>query len=71
VSQGNVHFLVPGVPNSLFTGRDHVLGELKNTIMKTIENSSNDLNLRIVISGMGGLGKSEICLQLAHNLRKM
>jgi hypothetical protein len=67
----HVHWMVTRHANSLFTGREDLLLELDGIIRDAIENPLNRTQYRIVLSGMGGQGKSEICLQLAHNLRHM
>ena len=55
--------------NPLFTGRKDLLQELNGIIRDALENPLNRMQCRVVLSGMGGQGKSEICLQLAHSLR--
>jgi hypothetical protein len=67
--QGNVHWIVPCPINSLFTG----CGELLYRIQKAIYSdytSSPDMQKRFVISSLGRLGKSEICLQVASQIRE-
>lgn len=66
---GNVHFVVPRAPNSLFTGRDYVLHHIRECLTLR-KNDQVDLPRRFVITGMGGQGKSEICLKLAHDMRE-
>ena len=56
--------------NPLFTGREEILEELDQAIGVNVNNVKNQRHCRIVISGMGGQGKSEICLQLVHRLRQ-
>ncbi|KAM3064647.1 hypothetical protein ACMFMF_011870 [Clarireedia jacksonii] len=68
-SHGNVHWVVPRTVNPLFTGR----GELLRRIQKAIHNnyiSPSDIQKRFVITGLGGQGKSEICLQVASQMRE-
>ncbi|KAM3077881.1 hypothetical protein ACMFMF_004300 [Clarireedia jacksonii] len=68
-SQGNVHWMVPRTINTLFTGR----GELLHRIQKAIRSDSTsppDKQKRFVITGLGGQGKSEICLQIASQMRE-
>lgn len=67
---GNVHWTVNRLTNTLFTGRDDILNELEATIEDAVKNTSSPGQCSIVISGMGGQGKSEICLQLAHRVRQ-
>jgi Mrp family chromosome partitioning ATPase len=56
--------------NTLFTGRYDILHELENIARDAIKDPSRQKQCRIVISGIGGQGKSEICLQLAHRIRQ-
>jgi hypothetical protein len=69
VHGGNVHFVVPRTPNSLFTGRTDLLHHIQRCL-RSRDNTEVDLPRIFVISGMGGQGKSEICLKLAHNMRE-
>lgn len=67
---GNVHWTVNRSPNNLFTGRNDILCELETMIRNRLRDSSRIDQCSIVISGMGGQGKSELCLQLAHRVRQ-
>jgi hypothetical protein len=63
-----VYWSVPRNINNLFTGR----GELLLRIQKSIHcdrTSSPDKQKRFVITGLGGQGKSEICLKVASQMR--
>lgn len=61
--------MVPRSANALFTGRQTLLQELEDTIRDSIDCPWDAPQCRIVISGIGGQGKSEVCLQLARRLR--
>jgi hypothetical protein len=61
------YFLVPRSPNRLFTGRDEVLRKLSASVHTG--HKEVDQKLRITITGLGGLGKSELCLHLIERLR--
>ncbi|KAI4149287.1 MAG: hypothetical protein LQ341_001358 [Variospora aurantia] len=67
----HVHWTVYRSRNPFFTGRDDTLRELEATVRDAVNGSSYREQCSIVISGMGGQGKSEICLQLAHRVRQM
>ena len=67
----NAHWLVTHKPHPLFTGRGDLLQELQNTVCDGISKPSNQTQCRIVISGIGGQGKSETCVQLACSVRCM
>lgn len=63
----NVLWLVPRVVINLFTGRT----ETPTKIMNAIDNSRRmQQQHRFINTGMGGQGKSEICLQIANKLRQ-
>ncbi|KAI9875247.1 MAG: hypothetical protein M1823_007518, partial [Watsoniomyces obsoletus] len=57
--------------NPLFTGREEVLQKLSETVRNGLEQPPNSTQCRVVITGIGGQGKSEICLQLTHRLRQI
>lgn len=63
------HWIVQRAANTLFTGREDVLHDLDSVISQAINEPPHQDQCRIVISGVGGQGKSEICLQLAHRFR--
>ncbi|KAL9027291.1 MAG: hypothetical protein Q9196_004165, partial [Gyalolechia fulgens] len=67
----NCHWTVYRSRNPLFTGRDDIVHELETTIRNAVKDPSYTDQCRIVISGMGGQGKSEICLQLAYRIREI
>lgn len=61
--------MVPRTANPLFTGRHDLLQELEDVVRDAVYCPWDRAPCRIVISGMGGQGKSEVCLQLAPRLR--
>jgi hypothetical protein len=65
----NVHWMVPRTLNSLFTGR----GDMIDRICRHLQ-SERGINTteqkRIAITGMGGQGKSEICIKVANVMRE-
>ncbi|KAL9017496.1 MAG: hypothetical protein Q9185_005162 [Variospora sp. 1 TL-2023] len=67
----HVHWTVYRSRNPFFTGRDDTLRELEATVRDAVNGSSYRGQCSIVISGMGGQGKSEICLQLAYRVRQI
>ncbi|RYO26426.1 hypothetical protein AA0113_g12484 [Alternaria arborescens] len=64
----NVHWMVPRPVNSLFTGRS----ELTDRIQSALRNDEPDIlkQKRLVIMGIGGIGKSEVCLRIADLMRE-
>ncbi|KAH8674828.1 hypothetical protein BGZ60DRAFT_279597 [Tricladium varicosporioides] len=65
----NIHWVVPRPVNDLFTGRSELLLRIEKAIYCD-PTSSPDKQKRFVITGMGGQGKSEICLKVASQMRK-
>ncbi|KAH6694332.1 hypothetical protein BKA61DRAFT_257548 [Leptodontidium sp. MPI-SDFR-AT-0119] len=66
---GNVHWMVPRAINSLFTGRSDLLSRIQRALQsKPI--SAAQFQRRFVITGLGGQGKSEICLQVASLMKQ-
>ncbi|KAH6694361.1 P-loop containing nucleoside triphosphate hydrolase protein [Leptodontidium sp. MPI-SDFR-AT-0119] len=64
---GNVHWIVPRTVSTLFTGRGELLLRIQEAIQYST--SSFDQQKRFIITGLGGQGKSEICLQVANQMR--
>ncbi|KAL5324993.1 hypothetical protein ACEPPN_006115 [Leptodophora sp. 'Broadleaf-Isolate-01'] len=67
--QGNVHWLVPRAVNSLFTGRSDLLSRMQRALQSE-RISVVQKQRRFVITGLGGQGKSEICLQVASLMKQ-
>jgi energy-coupling factor transporter ATP-binding protein EcfA2 len=63
-----VHWIVPRPVNSLFTGRSKLVDQIQTALR------DNDLGKskqkRLVITGIGGIGKSEVCLRVADLMRE-
>ncbi|KFY02433.1 hypothetical protein O988_02162 [Pseudogymnoascus sp. VKM F-3808] len=66
---GNKHWLVPRSVNRLFTGRSEIIDRIKGAI-RDDSTQHADKQKVFVITGLGGMGKTEICLQLANTLRE-
>lgn len=66
---GNVHWIVPRAPNSLFTGRTELLDRIQGALLVD-EASDTEEQKRFVITGLGGQGKSEICLKVTTLMRE-
>jgi hypothetical protein len=66
---GNVHWVVSKSANGLFTGRS----ELITRIQSAFHPEKGDITTeqkRLVITSMGGLGKSEVCIRAANLMRE-
>lgn len=57
--------------NNLFVGRENILTTIEESLRRTLQDVNTTGQQRFVITGMGGQGKSEICLQLAHRVRQL
>ena len=66
---GNVHWMVPRAVNSLFTGRSDLLSRIQRALQSE-SISTAQRQRRFVITGLGGQGKSEICLQVASLMKQ-
>ncbi|KAL7948403.1 hypothetical protein V8C42DRAFT_314325 [Trichoderma barbatum] len=64
----NVHYMANKLPSALFTGRDEVVQTIVDAIDPSL-GGSKPLHKRFVITGIGGQGKSEVCLNVASKLR--
>jgi FlaA1/EpsC-like NDP-sugar epimerase len=66
---GNVHWMVPRATNSLFTGRSDLLSRIQKSLQRESISAAQSQR-RFVITGLGGQGKSEICLQVASLMKQ-
>jgi len=66
---GNVHWMVPRAINNLFTGRSDLLSRIQRAFQR-VSISVAQRQRRFVITGLGGQGKSEICLQVANLIKQ-
>lgn len=53
--------------NNLFTGQTEIIAKIINAISNSRQKTQQH---RFIIAGVGGQGKSEICLQIANKLRQ-
>lgn len=65
----NKHWLVPRGVNRLFTGRSEIIDRIREALQDDDAQHSEKLKV-FVITGLGGMGKTEICLQVANMLRE-
>lgn len=65
----NVHWTVPLAVSTSFTGRKDVLAKIRRAFSHTSETFAEEQQKRFIITGLGGLGKSEICLKIADLMR--
>lgn len=66
---GNKHWIVPRGVNKLFTGRSEIIDRIKGALQDDSSQHAKKQKV-FVITGLGGMGKTEICLQIANILRE-
>jgi hypothetical protein len=66
---GNAHWIVPQTTNSLFTGRTELLDRIQKALRSDSSCDTTDAK-RLVITGLGGQGKSEISVKVASLMRE-
>ncbi|KAK0806639.1 hypothetical protein LTR75_002527 [Friedmanniomyces endolithicus] len=64
-------WLLPRPANPQYSGYSHVLEYLKSRILSNADESCNRKQLNMVLSGMGGVGKSETILQFVDRNRTL
>ncbi|KAF1989815.1 hypothetical protein K402DRAFT_326218, partial [Aulographum hederae CBS 113979] len=69
LNRQNKHFSIPRLLNTLFTGRTDVT-DIICKALTPIETNDTEQQRIFVITGMGGMGKSEICIKVANLLRQ-
>lgn len=65
----NAHWIVKKSLTSFFTGRVDLIKRLRDALQWDGQASQVLEQVRLVITGMGGQGKSELCLKVANSLR--
>jgi adenylylsulfate kinase-like enzyme len=61
---------VPRIVNSLFTGRSEVIERMQSALRDNGSDTTKQQRVVIIITGMGGMGKSEVCLKVADLVRE-
>jgi hypothetical protein len=61
--------MVPRTVNDLFTGRTELLGRIQDAL-RGGGTQCAEKQKRFVITGLGGQGKSEVCLKVANLMRE-
>lgn len=64
-----MHWMVPRAVNGLFTGRAELLRQVQDAFHGDRISGAEEQN-RFVITGLGGQGKSEVCLKVASLMRE-
>ena len=66
----NQYYEVPYNVSSVFTGRGDILRKLHDTCVPRQGQILDGVQNRYVIHGLGGSGKTQICLKFAHDCRE-
>jgi tetratricopeptide (TPR) repeat protein len=64
VSQKEVAFQIPYPHNPSFTGREHVLAQLRDAL-----ETGTRVTLNQALTGLGGVGKTQIAIEYSHRYR--
>ena len=64
-----MHWMVSHAVNDLFTGRAELLHRIQDALHSD-RTSCAERQKRFVITGLGGQGKSEVCLKVASLMRE-
>ena len=62
--------MVPRNSSSIFTGRKQLLERLEVCLLSSPQSHQSSTQKRFVLIGMGGTGKSEVCLKFAELFRE-
>ncbi|KAI9840817.1 MAG: hypothetical protein M1837_001290 [Sclerophora amabilis] len=69
ISQGrNKHYMVPYSVTPIYSGREDIGKKLEETCLPS--NSPNEFNKCYVLYGLGGSGKTQVCLKFAQDHRE-
>ncbi|KAL8921610.1 MAG: hypothetical protein Q9172_003935 [Xanthocarpia lactea] len=66
----NKHFEVPRNPSSAFTGREEICKQLQAHCLLSSKLNPRRQQKRFVIHGLGGSGKTQVCLKFAQDHRE-
>jgi len=69
VEVGNEYYVIPHTTNSNFTGRNDIRRQLKETLIGD-EYEVKRAQQRFVLYGLGGSGKTELCLKFAQDYKQ-
>lgn len=65
----NEQFLVPHNSSLYFTGREDVRGLMREALVEDMYDKK-DVQMRFVLYGLGGAGKTQVCLKFAEEFRE-
>lgn len=65
----NKYYEVPHSLSSVFTGRDSMCRKLSESCLPSQKEDVSSVQKRFVLCGLGGSGKTQICLKFAQDHR--
>lgn len=66
----NIHYLVPRSVSSIFTGRQDICERLQEVCSPCVPVTAQAVQKRFVVVGLGGVGKTQVCLKFAQENRE-
>lgn len=66
----NKHFELPRDPSPVFTGREEVRELLRSDCLPSSNLNTKEKPRRFVIHGLGGSGKTQVCLKFMGDYRE-
>ena len=66
----NKHYLVPHTVSAKFTGRRDICQRLQEACLPSVSLTAQAVQKRFVIAGLGGVGKTQVCLKFAQDNRE-
>ena len=66
----NKHYLVPHTVSAKFTGRRDICQRLQEACLPSVPVTVQAIQKRFVIAGLGGVGKTQVCLNFAQENRE-
>ena len=66
----NKHYCVPHNLSALFTGRDDIIQKISEMCLPSSTQDRRIMQKRFVLYGLGGSGKTQICIKFAHDYQE-
>lgn len=66
----NEYYDVPYNVSSVFTGREDICQKLRECCLPSVPQSAQTVQKRFVLHGLGGAGKTQLCLKFAQDFRE-
>lgn len=66
----NIHYEVPHNVSSVYTGREDISQRLREICLPSKRREIRGMQKRFVLFGLGGSGKTQVCLKFAQDHRE-